>query len=147
MTQQLPKTIDPIHAAKQGLILSGRLPLKKLLRLCAIHNQLNQEALVEMRFFLDPAGLHVIQGEIKTIVELVCERCNQPVEYPLTLSFCLNPVLSEYQLSRLPESYEPLMMHDTFVEIATIIEDEILLGLPMVAKHEQCPVNLPSYLK
>ncbi len=147
MTQHLPKSIDPIHSAKQGITLSGFVTLNELPRLNAIHPQKKEPAHVELQFKVDAGGLKIVEGTIKTTVELPCERCNQITICPLELKFILSPVLSEYHLSKLPESYEPLMMEGEFVELAIVVEDEILLGLPMVPKHDVCPVELPEYFK
>ncbi|QLH43452.1 MAG: hypothetical protein HWD59_12550 [Coxiellaceae bacterium] len=59
----------------------------------------------------------------------------------LDIKVKLRPVLSDADIKALPEDIEPLeVVADVPMVLAEIVTDEILLGLPTAAKHdnEQC---------
>ncbi len=133
----LPKTLDPIRVAKQGAHLEGQLSLHQCERLQAICDQADLKAQVIMDLNMDiKANVPFIRGTIATTVNMVCQRCNKPMQYDLDIPFSLSPMVSEKQAKNLPSEYEPLMVHDEQVVVAEVIEDEILLALPMVSRHE-----------
>jgi uncharacterized protein len=134
----LPKTLDPIKLAKQQSRLSGELPLSMCNRLQDIDDQANHVAQVDLQFGQDDSRLYFIKGELKATVNLQCQRCNAPMQYTIDTSFALSPVTSEERAKTLSERYDPVFMNDEVIDIHAMIEDEILLALPMVPKHEQC---------
>jgi uncharacterized protein len=133
----LPKTIEPIRIAKQGAHVTGKLALNQCGRLQAICDQAEQQADVIMDLNMDPdAHVPFINGKVTATVNMICQRCNQPMEYALDISFLLSPVTSEKAAKALPVEYEPLVVPSDVALVSDIIEDEILLALPMVVKHE-----------
>lgn len=133
----LPKTIDPIRIAKQGAHLEGQLSLHQCERLQAICDQADLQAQVTMDLNTDiKANLPYIRGNIAATVNMICQRCNKPMQYDLDIPFLLSPTTSEKQSKNLPSEYDPLVVHDEQVIVSEMIEDEILLALPMVVKHD-----------
>lgn len=134
----LPKTIDPIKFAKQKMLLRGKLPLADCSRLQDISDQENNQASVDLEFGQDEARIYFIRGNIDVTVNLICQRCNSPMSLKMDISFLLSPVASEERAKKLPNRYEPIFMKDELISISNMIEDEILLALPMIPKHERC---------
>lgn len=133
----LPKTIDPIRVAKKGEHLRGQLALKQCERLQAICDQIDQTADVDLQMNVDhEANVPFIRGVIKASLNLICQRCNAPMIYELNIPFLLSPVLNEKEASNLPEMYEPLIVANESVLLSEMIEDEILLALPIAVKHD-----------
>ncbi len=135
---QLPKTLDPIKFAKQHIQLNGELPLSLCSRLEEICHQDNHQAEVDLQFDQDAARLYFIKGAIKVTLNLICQRCNSVMQHPINHEFLLSPVVSDERAKNLPSTYEPVFMQDELISVYEMIEDEILLALPMVPKHEQC---------
>jgi uncharacterized protein len=66
------------------------------------------------------------------------------MELPVATQTQLGIVSTREAAQRLPERYEPLLLptdDDEGISIASIVEDELILALPLVAKHniEDCP--------
>ncbi len=63
--------------------------------------------------------------------------------YPLNLEVSLGLVRSEAEGDRLPSSYEPLLVSGPGLSLYRILEDEIILALPIVSMHDgkTCPVE------
>lgn len=136
----LPKFVDPIRLCKQGELLKGELRLSALPRLQAICDQQDRVVQVTLTFGIDKNGVLVVQGLITGEIRLICQRCNQPMNEVLAVESLLSPVLSDDRAKKLPKAYEALFLVDDAVVIADMIEEEILLALPMVSKHEDCSI-------
>lgn len=131
----LLKTVDPIRFGKQQTQLEGDIALKTLPRLQEICDQENQKAQIILRFDIE-SRLYVIRGQIKAVVRLICQRCNAPMNYDMDIAFVLSPVNSEERAKNLPKAIEPVFMCDEIIAVHEMIEEEILLALPMISKHE-----------
>jgi len=75
---------------------------------------------------------------------MYCQRCLEPVSIDLDCQVSLALVESEEAASRLPDSMEPLISPDETVDLLELIEDELILALPIVPRHTSCepPVDL-----
>lgn len=93
------------------------------------------EVAVEADFSLDAARRPVIGGHAAAVVRLTCQRCLEPVDWPLEASFTLAVVQDESEAAALPAEYEPLLCPEGSGSLPGMIEDELLLALPAVARH------------
>ena len=78
----------------------------------------------------------IIQGMVEANLILSCQRCFTEVDFPVKSEFTLAWVRSATQAGELPESYEPLLSASGRVKIADLVEDELLLALPLAALHK-----------
>jgi uncharacterized protein len=74
----------------------------------------------------------------KTSVQLTCQRCLEPVTVDLEVKIALGFVQNEQQMEALPESLEPFMLEEEEIPLAELLEQELILALPIVAYHEAC---------
>jgi uncharacterized protein len=88
--------------------------------------------------FVERVGLHVlIRGHLKAVLEIECSRCVDRVSFPLDIDFrhTLRPYdkkLSNFKEVELhTEDLEFGHYEDDFVELGPIIEEHIVLSLPM----------------
>jgi len=132
----LPKWIEPRKMAEKGLQITGKIPLAELQRLSAVLTSSEGEASIELNFSLDEQGFSFIKGQMQTEVWLLCQRCLEPYLQAISTEFILSPVTNDKEAGILPSPYEPLLVENSVVELATIVEEEILLSLPLIAKHE-----------
>lgn len=80
----------------------------------------------------------------QTSVWLTCQRCLQPFESPCTIDRRIRFVRSEAQAEALDaESEEDVLALTRRLDLQTLVEDELLLALPLVPRHERCPQPLP----
>lgn len=142
---KLPLSVDPVRFAREKVDLAGELPLSECSRLQAIHDQRNAQAFVTLKFFKDEAGIYAITGCVKATVYLDCERCGEVMQFKVESDVSLSPVVSDRQAVSLPPNYEPLVTAGDPVNLVVLIEEEILLALPMVPKHSEMEcLNLAS---
>lgn len=145
MSEQLPKRADPDRLCDLGKRFAGHIPLVKFQRMADVLAEQNGQVGYELEFFRDEDRRPCIRGRIQASLRLICQRCLEPMTFLVDESVSLAVVESITEMNRLPEQYEPLLMEEPgVINIMDMIEDELLLVLPQVPKHEQpnCSVLL-----
>lgn len=142
MIERLPLVIDPIRLAEAGSRFQGQLDLAQFQRLASSLQQVQGEVDVEVEFGRDDLHIAHLNGRLRTRLVLVCQRCLQPVTWPVDASFALGLVTTDQAAEQLPENYEPLMVSSAMT-LADIIEDELILAVPLVPMHAraECPAQ------
>ena len=71
----------------------------------------------------------------------MCQRCLEPMVHGVTAEALFGIVSSAEDAEQLPERYEPLIVAERSLFVADLVEDELLLSLPLVPKHAEkdCP--------
>lgn len=133
---RLPIQIDPLRLARAGARLAGRLPLDNMSRLAAVLAAAPAEAEVELAFDMDAEGRACVQLKLRAEVQLQCQRCLGAMPYAVTTERLLACVGSDAEAERLPEPYEPLLFTGEPLFLRDVVEDELLLSLPIVPRHD-----------
>jgi uncharacterized protein len=134
----LPKTLDPFKYADQNKILEGEIALHLMPRLAGMLVDTNGRVKVELEFDRDPQRLRILKGALRTTVNLMCQRCLQPVATDIESDFTLGIVYDDEQAQNLPRAYEPLLIEDEKMVLLDVVEEELILSLPMFAYHTDC---------
>jgi len=83
--------------------------------------------------------------EAATTISLECRRCLEPVEVPLRVDTRLRFVRGEEAAAELDaESEYDVLPLTRALDLRVLIEDELLLSLPVLPAHEVCPNPLPA---
>ncbi|KPK37168.1 MAG: hypothetical protein AMJ69_12350 [Gammaproteobacteria bacterium SG8_47] len=143
MSQRLPAQVDALRFAEAGRHLAGNVPLAGLKRLAPLLASTAGEAWVELDFGLDAQGVAYVRSRIKADLDLLCQRCLERMTQGVDAETLFGIVGSAQDAERLPERYEPLIVSDRRLFVADLVEDELLLSLPIVPKHadEECPAS------
>ncbi len=144
---RLPKFINPIRFAEKRQLLKGLVPLADMHRLqalCFAGNELDGSASIWLEGGIDEQGLKYLHGSVEADVPLICHRCLQKMIQHIASEFYLMPVFNEEEASALIGQYESLYLTAQEVKLQNIIEDELILALPLVAKHlgKDCQVKI-----
>lgn len=134
---RLPVHIDPFRMAETRRLLEGKYALNDMTRLGESLQDTEGEVSVSLEFGIDNEGIRFIRGRVQAEVSLICQRCLEVMRYPIDSEFVLGLVRSMAEAEALPSHYEPLVVDDEPQYLRDIIEDELLLALPIVAMHEQ----------
>lgn len=146
----MTETIEPLALATSGRIFEGRLPvssLPRLLPLLVLDDDADTQHEVEymLEFGKDEGGTPRITGSVTATLPVKCQRCMGIMALPVSTKTQLGIVATREAAQQLPEPYEPLLLpiseDDDGISIASIVEDELILALPLVAMHnkEDCP--------
>ncbi len=140
-SEDLPKYIQPLRMAEHGVALRGQLDLSLFSRL--IDSLADSEGLVSIDLYCgkDTERLRYISGNLEVTLHLQCQRCLKRMDYPLHVKVSLSPVWNEAAGNKLPDRYEPLLITEDKLLLLPLVEDELLLSLPIAPNHagEECP--------
>lgn len=92
---------------------------------------------VEVRLrFQRLEGRVAIDGTLDGVARLTCQRCMKPADVPLHDEFKVILVQDEADLSDEVVGYEPVLGDPTRMDLRSLAEDQALLALPLVPRHE-----------
>jgi len=94
------------------------------------------ELAIDVCFSDSPEGYPCIQICVEGCLDLECQRCLQPVGFPVNLEARLTILGSETEMSRISEPFDSVVMTADGLNLRIIIEDEILSTLPIAPIHE-----------
>ena len=149
MEHKHPPTFDVRHAAASQLLMEGHDVLSSYERLMletqglAAENPLDWTARVELR--TDPAGqvAHWLHLTVTTTMPQTCQRCLGPVDVALQVDREFRFVDSEAVAEQQDDACEEdLLVISREFDLATLVEDEVLMALPLVPRHDTCPVKV-----
>ena len=133
-----PAAIDGLAFARNAEVLQGRLGLESLPRLA----QSGCTGLV-LDFILtgesNERGKPGLKLAVDGSVRLQCQRCLGGLELPLRFEAQLEFASSEEEIAAADDDVERVVARRE-MRVADLVEDEVLLALPMVPRHEQCSV-------
>jgi uncharacterized protein len=82
--------------------------------------------------------------EAETHVHLQCQRCLQSVNENLMVDRAFRFVATDDEADRLDEeSEDDVLVLSRSLDVLELLEDELILALPLVPRHEVCPESLP----
>jgi len=130
--------IDSLEFARTGQTLRGSLPLSGLARLQdSLHDTLGQVDFL-LKGGSDARGRPTLTLDISGTLHLQCQRCLGLLDYPLRLA---NTVLlvgqGEVESGRLDDEEAEWIVASAELDVAGLIEDEIILSLPYSPRHEE----------
>lgn len=148
-----PRRLDVAAFATQGGQLSGQWPLSDLARVA-------EDAPATAEGVALPAVQWSAHGERRPVkggepqvwlhlqahaqVPRECQRCLAPVVIPVELDNWLRFVGDEQLAAQLDaDSDDDVLALPRWLDLQELVEDELLLALPLVPRHEQCPDPLP----
>lgn len=136
MSNPLPLEFEPFSLARQGAVFAGTIAVDRFLRLRELLNSQQGQVKVSIEVGREAYGRVYIKGQIIANLELLCQRCGKPMDYAINVALNLSPVLTEAQVVDVPDNYEPWVTHDAPISVLEMVEEELLLALPMIAKHQ-----------
>lgn len=147
-----PRRLDVEACAKDGRSLEGDTPLSAYARLVDMAHP-DQRPSADDAVHWQLAGRQVPQRggtpqvwldlRATTRMAMVCQRCLRPVETPVDIDRSIRFVAGEDAAAALDADLEEdvLALSRAF-DAQELVEDELLLALPLVPRHEVCPTPL-----
>lgn len=142
MSGAWPALIDPAQLAEQRTQLSGKLPLTAMPRLAELSLDRRGVVHAELSFDVDAGeGLRHMRGRVRAEMFVTCQRCLEP----MTLVLEIEPrliLLRPGEREDLAQQEDALVVTRA-VPLSELVEDELLLAMPMIPKHAlaQCPAK------
>lgn len=147
-----PLRLDVAAFAAAGAELSGNWPMQTMPRLTRSQTAPQDVAFApvqwsargESRAVRGGAAQIWLQIGAQTEVWLACQRCLQPYKTTVEVITSLHFVRDEAEAEALdPDSEHDVLALTGALNLRELIEDELLLALPIAPRHEVCPQPLP----
>ncbi|GMR20541.1 MAG: DUF177 domain-containing protein [Gammaproteobacteria bacterium] len=137
MSTGLPSQIDPNHLAREGTHLQGHWPLAEFERLLSSCARPEGRISIDLNFVQDDERRSRMSGTLRAELWLTCQRCMTPVKKVLEVDSDIRLL----QQGEHVEGDDDVVTVNGPVSLVKLVEDELLLSLPMIPVHEldQCP--------
>lgn len=126
---------DLMSLAERGAVLEGTIELARLARLKDLLNSSEGCAKARMRFRRDEGDMLLMEFECEADLELVCQRCLEAVRHPVREKVDFAIAENEDSLAVLPHGMNLITLNGDRFQPSTLIEDELIVSLPLVPKH------------
>lgn len=133
---QIPDHVDARKIFVQQALIEGDVPLSRLPRFRETLNDDQGQVQVHLQFLMDDEHRRVIEGKLTAQVHVLCQRCLEPAEVRIEEAFSLALVETEAQMARLPKRLDPWFCEDTKLMLADLIDEQLILAMPIVSYHE-----------
>ena len=145
MSEWLPREIDPLRLADEGVRLEGDLPGESFARLReqSVAGTRPEPVSVMLQFEHTVHGIRMLHGTIRTRLIATCQRCLGPVELELEARPLLALLTPGESPAGAPEAAESMVV-DGPVSLPELVEDELLLVMPMFPLHATGQCTAPG---
>jgi len=143
----IPPHVDPRKLADRSATLEGELQLAELQRLCG--PLADNQGMVRTKFVFerDERNAVVFHSELEVEVKMVCQRCLELVTLPI-YSACDYAVVKEGgNTQSVPQGYDVLELGEDPLDLLALVEEELLLALPIVPAHDPKDCQQPAGLE
>ncbi len=147
-----PRRLDVARFSRQGAHLAGQMPLETLQRLSegtcppddALASLVTWSAQGFLREVLAGAPELRLRLQAEATVWLHCQRCLQPMAVALRVDRMFRFARNDDEAAELDEACEDedVLALGRPLDLPTLVEDELIMALPIVPRHEACPQPL-----
>ncbi len=146
MSRDFPDWVHPDKAASARRVFSGSVRLDRLERLKGlVVSDPQAEVIFQMNFSRDQQDQVRVDIKVRGVVPMQCQRSLKTYDQSICGSSVIGIVASEAEAAALPEDYEPQVCPDSRLRLLDLIEEEVLLALPLVpldpATERQAPAQ------
>ncbi len=148
-SEPAPPRLDVRAFAQAGQKRSGTEPLSAFARLMketggrGAENPVRWSAQGELRHQGLPTAAAWLHLQVQASLPLTCQRCLGEVAVPLEVDRSFRFVADEATAdAQDEESEEDLLVASEDFDLHALVEDELILELPLIPSHDQCPAPL-----
>jgi len=142
----LPELVDHKKMARQEALIAGSVPVARFARLTEMLVNGDGEVQLTLEFAKDKPGSTIVKGSAQTRVNLVCQNCLLPYVQTLQCSVSVIIVEDDQALQDLEMIEDGIVCAEKLIGTVAISEDELILSVPMVPRHQLgvCPLDVES---
>jgi uncharacterized protein len=141
MSNTLPDILDPWRMVQARRVFEGTIPVGQLERLVGLLATSEGEVAYRVEFGSDEFNIAFADLHVEAGLALVCQRTMQVFVQPVRVDQRLGLIRREAEEAALPEEYEALLAPDGQLRLMDVIEDELMLALPLVALSPGAPLE------
>ncbi len=140
-SEPLPTTLDVRKAAARGTVVSGSVALSALQRLKGALASEEGAIDVTCAFGRDEENRSVVSVSVNARLMVACQRCLEPMPLSLASENELAIVGDDEMAKQLPASLDPWVVEGEQGDLWGLVEDELILEIPVVAYHDKDDCN------
>src|SRR6056297_314685 len=146
MSRDFPDWIDVERAAQAGRRFAGEARIEWMPRVVdlldepAPDDEIGFEISAELDGSSGAADIVRLDVQVHGVVPMTCQRTLKRYWQPIDSHSSVAVVAAEDQVSALPENLEPKLVPEGRVKLVELVEDELLLALPLVPRD---PASAP----
>ncbi|MDB5967692.1 MAG: hypothetical protein JWQ90_142 [Hydrocarboniphaga sp.] len=133
----LPQYIKVSQGLARSEQYAGEVDPQQLLRLRLELAGPSQGMQVSLGLVRDAIG-NWLRGELRGSLDLQCSRCEAVFAWPLKVDVDLRLVRSEAEAKQVLQDADPYQVDDDRLPLVEVVEDEVLLALPMLPRCQAC---------
>ncbi len=137
MPSDLSQLINPLRLAKSREQIKGNLQLASLGRLKGILLENTGKLEYSLSFDFDESGTCIVESVIDSELILECQRCLKPVAIEIHKVSLLGVIKDKDEIDALAKEYEPLQLDEETISVEELLEDELLLSIPLSPLHAE----------
>ena len=147
LDRPLPDYVDVRKVFLENEKVSGFVASEKLVNMRDILVGENARVKAMLNFLKDKTGRRIITGELTATIEVACQRCLEPLELLIEDDICLFLVEDDESAKSLDKNYEGWICSTHKLCLAELIEEQLILALPLVSVHSDssCSQNALKY--
>ncbi len=135
--------IDCLKMAKENQVIKARYALSDFLRLAPMLADTQGEVVFEWAFYFNAGKQLQAKLTLQAPVHLTCQRCNGALDFMIDAEIEMQQVKTEAEAEALPLAVQPLYLDElNQIKPYEILEDELILALPMFPMHEKKDCSL-----
>lgn len=128
--------IDGLQFARAGLEIGGRLSKDQLPRLAEL-GCITAGLEFRLTGTKNSRGKPALRIQFSGVGEMQCQRCLGPVDMDLSANVELELAGSMHEIEAADDDVDRVLASYS-MDVAELVEDEAILLLPMVPRHERC---------
>lgn len=132
----LPGQVDVRKLAAKGAEISAQVRVSSLPRVVDMLANAEGSVAVTLRFYIDEDHKRRVDGHLSAQLEVICQRCLEPMPLQLETAFALGIVWSEDEAKQLSSTLDPWIVGEELTDLTDIVSEELILGLPFVNYHD-----------
>ena len=131
-------TINSLEFARKALEIHDTIAVSQFSRLADFLSAKDGSLNYQLAGYLDDNRKPALRLHIKGKLHLVCQRCLEPLEWDLDTRSSFIVLRDEASIPEAEDEADEVdyLVAETHMSVIDLIEDEILLSLPLAPKHE-----------
>lgn len=134
-----PEHLDALKLFARNGAISAELPIARLKRFSDYLHAPSGDVSVRLEFGHDEQGRKLLSASLQVQVQLLCQRCLGPMSLDIETTLKLLVLDEDHKESI--DGLEAVCMEDGNLDVPGLIEDELILCLPLAPLHEDNNCN------
>ena len=139
-SSRLKRISDAFVFAREGRVLEGTLAVDGLERLHDLLTEVSGEVTFRLQGAQGKRGEYTLHLQVAGRIPLACQRCLGAIPFDLDVDSLLEliPEGADMSQDELEDDTRDFLPVAGELFVAELVEDEVLLALPVAPRHEKC---------